>query len=63
MAKQNPSEVWEEYIWNTMQMRENYLICDECRSYIEQGTYWEINGEVLCDDCARMKYQRGIRGL
>lgn len=41
---------------------ENYLMCHECRSYIRHSLYWVINEEVLCDDCARAKYQRGVEG-
>ena len=37
-----------------------YLICHECGNYIEEfDVYWEIDGETLCDDCARVMYQRG----
>lgn len=41
---------------------ENCLMCHECHSYIRHSQYWYINGEVLCDDCARAKYQRGNEG-
>ena len=54
---------WEEYISN-LTGRENvsYRICHECGNYItEIDTYWEIDGQTLCDDCARMMYQRGAR--
>ena len=38
---------------------ERHLYCYQCRSHIS-GTYWYINEEVLCDDCAKSIYQRGI---
>ena len=41
---------------------ENYVMCHECRTYIRHTSYWYINGQVLCDDCARAKYQRGVEG-
>lgn len=44
------------------QEEDTILICDECRSYIRNEVYWEINGEILCDDCAKAKYQRGVSG-
>ena len=37
--------------------------CEECMDYIEDGDeYWEIEGEILCDSCARRRYQRRNRG-
>lgn len=39
-----------------------HLYCYLCKSHIS-GTYWEINEEILCDDCARMLYQRGVSEL
>lgn len=50
---------WGEYISNlTEEQEESYLICHECGDYIEETQYWEIGGRILCDDCARLIYQR-----
>lgn len=36
-----------------------YLICHSCGNYIDDWeTYWDIDGEILCNDCAVRRYQR-----
>ena len=41
---------------------QHHLYCYECKTHIT-GSYWYINEEVLCDDCAKWKYQRGVTEL
>lgn len=54
-------EDWEDYVSNIMGKKtRQYLTCSECGNYIDHSVYWEINGEVLCDDCAKSIYQRGV---
>lgn len=59
--RQNPAGDYDDWISNITE-DEEIIMCVECRSYIRNDIYWEINGEVLCDDCARAKYQRGVMG-
>ena len=35
--------------------------CERCGEPIDDFK-WEIDGEVLCDDCAREKYRRSVDG-
>ncbi len=62
MGRKDPAGGYEDWIANITQEEDIILICDECRSYIRNEVYWEINGEILCDDCAKAKYQRGVSG-
>lgn len=60
MKRENPSGGYADWISSlTDETIERHLYCYECKSHIS-GTYWKINEEILCDDCARMIYQRGI---
>ena len=33
--------------------------CDRCGEFIDDFL-WEIDGEFLCDDCAKEKYRRSV---
>lgn len=33
-------------------------VCDECNSKIYDDYYFEINGEILCEECMSNRYQR-----
>ena len=35
--------------------------CECCGEPIDDWV-WNINGEILCDDCAREKYRRSVDG-
>lgn len=38
---------------------EQCLNCEECGDIIAKGElYWDVGGEVLCDHCHALKYQR-----
>lgn len=53
---------YDDWISNLTDIEgKEFVMCHECRSYIRNDVYWCINEEVLCDDCAKAKYQRGIR--
>ena len=35
------------------------LNCEDCGNIIESGErYWNINGEILCDQCLSLRYER-----
>lgn len=51
---------WTSNLTETDETR--FVICGECGSYVRNDKYWYINEEILCEDCARMKYQRGVAG-
>lgn len=63
MGSKNPAGGYSDWIANLTEMEENeFLICHECGNYIRHTVYWDIYGEILCDDCAKAKYQRGAEG-
>lgn len=38
---------------------ERCLNCENCGDIIEEGErYWNIGGEILCDHCLSLKYER-----
>ena len=38
---------------------EQCLNCEDCGNIIESGErYWNINGEILCDQCLSLRYER-----
>lgn len=64
MAHSNPAGGYEDWISNlTEEDGRQFLECHECRTYIVNAKYWKINGEILCDDCARAMYQFGVDEL
>ena len=64
MQRDYPAGGYDDWISNlTEQEDRQYLVCHECRNYIVNETYWKINGEVLCDDCAKAKYQFGVEEI
>lgn len=32
-------------------------VCEECKSRIQDDFYWEIDGEILCEDCMNLRYR------
>lgn len=35
------------------------LNCEDCGNIIESGErYWNIHGEILCDHCLALRYER-----
>lgn len=32
--------------------------CERCKATIEEEDYFDIDGEILCEDCVKEKYQR-----
>ena len=43
----------------TNSTRGRCLNCEDCGSIIESGErYWDIGGEILCDRCLALKYER-----
>lgn len=63
MGSNYPEGGFQDWIENlTDENIRQHLMCHLCGTYIT-GTYWSINGEDLCDDCARMLYQRGVNEL
>lgn len=36
-------------------------ICEKCKNTIEEEDYYEIDGEILCEDCMKEKYGRSCR--
>lgn len=40
-------------------MREARLpICDNCKERIHDDDYYDVEGEILCEDCMKEKYRR-----
>lgn len=33
-------------------------VCDECKQRIYEENYFDIEGEILCEECMRNRYQR-----
>lgn len=60
MGRTDPAGGYSDWISNLTETDEqDFEICQECGNYIEDSTYWDFGGEILCDDCAKAKYQRG----
>lgn len=32
--------------------------CEECGEHIQDEYLWDIDGQILCEDCARKLYRR-----
>jgi formylmethanofuran dehydrogenase subunit E len=40
-------------------MREERLpVCDKCKERIHDDDYYDVEGEILCEDCMKEKYRR-----
>jgi hypothetical protein len=33
-------------------------VCDECKQRIYEDNYFDIEGEILCEECMKNRYQR-----
>jgi formylmethanofuran dehydrogenase subunit E len=33
-------------------------VCDECKQRINEEDYYDIDGEILCEECMKNRYKR-----
>ena len=38
--------------------RERLPVCGKCRERIDEDNYFDIGGEILCEDCLIEKYRK-----
>ena len=37
---------------------ERLPVCDECHNRITENDYYDVDGEILCEDCMKERYRR-----
>lgn len=50
--------MWEAYDRAHEKARERLPVCDRCRERIDEDYYFDIGGEILCEDCLIEKYRK-----
>jgi hypothetical protein len=35
-------------------------VCEKCRRRIQDDDYYDVHGEILCEDCMKDKYRRSV---
>lgn len=38
-------------------------VCDECKERIHEEDYYDIDGEILCEECMKRRYRRSTEDL
>ena len=36
----------------------SFPICERCRERIQDEDYYDVDGEILCEECMKRKYRR-----
>ena len=50
--------MWQAYDRAHEQARQRLPVCDRCRERIDEDYYFDIGGEILCEDCLIEKYRK-----
>ena len=50
--------MWQAYDRAHEQARQRLPVCDKCRERIDEDNYFDIGGEILCEDCLIEKYRK-----
>lgn len=55
-------DIWEAHDIENERMRARLPVCDnrKCRRQIEGDYYWEIEGDILCEKCAILRYRKNV---
>lgn len=51
-------DMWVDHARALEAELDRHLVCECCGEPIQDDYVWEINNELLCEDCAKEKYSR-----
>lgn len=53
-------DIWEAHDIENERKRARLPVCDnrKCRRQIDGDYYWEIEGDILCEKCAILRYRK-----
>lgn len=54
----DPVADFERHDRDQQQQLEQLPVCDECGERIQDDMYFDIDGEILCEDCMIRRYSR-----
>lgn len=49
---------WEWHDRQQEKATQQLPVCDRCRERIDEDYYFDIGGEILCEDCLIEKYRK-----
>lgn len=55
-------DIWEAHDIENERKRARLPVCDnrKCRRQIDGEHYWEIEGDILCEKCAILRYRKNV---
>jgi formylmethanofuran dehydrogenase subunit E len=51
----------DDFMWKDMEQARyeaRLPICEDCNERITDDDYYEVDGEILCEDCMKERYQK-----
>lgn len=55
-------DIWNAHDIENERKRARLPVCDnrKCRRQIDDEHYWEIEGDILCEKCAILRYRKDV---
>lgn len=55
-------DIWNAHDIEIERQRARLPVCDnrKCRRQIDGEHYWEIEGDILCEKCAILRYRKDV---
>jgi formylmethanofuran dehydrogenase subunit E len=49
---------WESHERDQEQWFQNRLVCEDCHKPIQDDFHFEVEGDILCEDCMNHRYRK-----
>ena len=53
-------ELWEAHEARLGKALSERLVCDYCGCHIPEDYYFEINGDIICEECLELHFKKYI---
>lgn len=53
-------DLWESHDWEQARREARLPVCEnpKCKKRINDDFYFEIDGEILCEECVNLRYRK-----
>lgn len=51
-------DLWEAHDREQARREARLPVCEQCRERINDDFYWDIDGDILCGDCAATRHRK-----
>ena len=59
----DPAADFDRYDRQQERQLENLPLCESCGERIQDEDYYDVDGEILCEECMKRKYRRKTEDL